>query len=72
MPASIGTEKGLLHEVIGVRALARERVRESCDRIEVRQCDALEIFRVRGFHHRRRPRTGFESLGTPADVTERR
>ena len=42
MPGPVGAEKGLLHHVVGVRLLAREREREAIDVVEPRERVPLE------------------------------
>jgi hypothetical protein len=42
MPRPIGAQKGLLHHVVGIRLLARERQREAIDVVEPRERVALE------------------------------
>jgi hypothetical protein len=47
VPSAKGAKIRLLHEIIGIRALARKRQREARDRLEVWQRGALEIVHKR-------------------------
>ena len=47
-PATKCAEEGLLDQVVGVRAIASQRPGEPGDRIEVRQCGALEFRCISG------------------------